>query len=58
VAAGKGHAKVVQMLMGKEGVDVKIKDRKGKIPVVLATEKGHKEVVQVLLRKGGMEGNC
>jgi ankyrin repeat protein len=51
-AAENGNKKVVQMLLGKEGVGVDSKNRNGRGPLSLAAENGYEKVVQMLLGRG------
>ena len=51
-AAGKGHAGVVDLLLGQEGVSADKPDNYGRTPLWLAARDGHDEVVKLLLGRG------
>ena len=53
----KGHAEVVSLLLGKEGVDVNQATNDGATPLFIASQKGHAEVVSLLLGKEGVDVN-
>ena len=53
----EGHAKVVSLLLGKEGVDVNQATDDGDTPLYIASEKGHTEVVSLLLGEEGVDVN-
>ena len=52
-----GHAEVVSLLLGKEGVDVNQVNDDGATPLYIASWEGHAEVVSLLLGKEGVDVN-
>lgn len=50
VAAGKGHVKIVQMLLATEGINVRWRDDCGNTALSAAEEKGHTKIAE-LIRK-------
>ena len=57
IASQNGHADVVSLLLGKEGVDVNQATNDGRTPLYIASWKGHSEVVSMLLAKQGVDVN-
>jgi len=51
-AACNGHLNVIEFLV-KQNVDLNIKEKNGKTPLVLASEKGKWNVVEFLKNHGG-----
>ena len=54
VAADKGHASVVALLLKAKGVDVNDGDESGETPLYIAARKGHASVVELLLKAGDL----
>jgi ankyrin repeat protein len=48
VAAAKGDIEIVQALLA-QGADPHIKDKDGRVPLVIAAANGHIETVEVIL---------
>jgi ankyrin repeat protein len=48
IASKIGHARVVQLLLEKNGVDIEARDRFGDTPLTIAVSNGHEEVVRLL----------
>ena len=57
IASQNGHAEVVSLLLGKEGVDVNQATNDGATPLYIASQEGHAEVVSLLLGKEGVDVN-
>ena len=55
LAAGEGHAKVVELLLGKQDIQVNLVDGRGISALVSAAFHGHDEVVRLLLQKDGIQ---
>ena len=57
-AAGRGHDKVVELLLGKEGILVNRANEHGWTPLSLAASNGHDKVVKLLLEMEDIDVNC
>ena len=57
VAAEKGHASVVALLLKAKGVDVNDGDESGETPLYIAAREGHASVVELLLKADGVDVN-
>ena len=57
LAAYRGHDKVVELLLKKEGIQVNTPTYVGNTPLHVAARKGHDKVVKLLLKKEGIEVN-
>ena len=55
LAAAEGHAKVVELLLGKQDIQVNLVDGRGISALVSAAFHGHDEVVRLLLQKDGIQ---
>jgi L,D-peptidoglycan transpeptidase YkuD (ErfK/YbiS/YcfS/YnhG family) len=52
-----GHQTVVELLLGKDGVDVNKANNDGLTPLFRASQMGHEKVVELLLGKDGVDVN-
>ena len=57
-AAGEGHEAVVQLLIGRGGVDTNTKDYGGVTPLMLAARGGHEAVVRLLIERDDIDINA
>ena len=57
IAAEKGHAILVELLLGRDDVDVNHKDSKGDTPLSAAAGNGHEVVMQLLLTREDVDRN-
>ncbi|KAI5839142.1 ankyrin repeat-containing domain protein [Morchella snyderi] len=56
-ATGKGHDKVVELLLRHSSIGVNVADNQRRTPLSRAAEKGHDKVVRLLLRNSGTDVN-
>ena len=57
VAAKHGHADIVRLLLGKQGIDVNQANYDEQSPLLSAVKGGHTDVVRLLLEKQGIDVN-
>jgi ankyrin repeat protein len=57
LVAGIGLAKIVQLLLEREGVDADSKDENGQTPLSWAAAKGHEAVVRLLLERESVDAD-
>ena len=57
IAAGEGHALPLELLLGRDDVDVNHKNSRGDTPLSLAAEEGHEVVVKLLLNRDDVDVN-
>ena len=52
-----GYEKVVQVLLGKTGIEINKATSKGNTPLIMAALQGHDKVVELLVEKNGIQIN-
>jgi ankyrin repeat protein len=57
IVASFGLAKIVQLLLEREGVNAGSRDPKGRTPLSWAAEREHEAVVKLLLEHGDVDAN-